>query len=51
VRGNHVYLDLAYQFGTNSDSYLPYTTVNAVQQLVERRFTTGNVVATLGFKF
>ena len=51
LRGNHVYLDLAYRFGTTNDSFLPYTTDNQIQQLVERRFSSGNLVATLGFKF
>jgi len=51
LRGDVFFLDLGYQYSVNSDGYIPYTTINSIQQFVERKFSKSNIVATIGFKF
>ncbi len=50
VRGNKAFLDLAYNYSTQKEVYLPYVVSGAPNQLVDTNTKKGQVVLTIGFK-
>ncbi len=51
LRGKRVYLDIAYRFQQQSDTYSPYARVDAtLQPRVDERMRNGYALVTLGFK-
>lgn len=51
IRGNSMYLDLAYRFGSNSFTYQPYDGGALGSQKVDFTNHSGLAVMTLGFRF
>lgn len=52
MRERRFYLDVAYQYTRSSDIFAPYLVSSEYpQQVVNRTNNTGNLVATMGFKF
>ena len=50
VRGNKVFLDLAVQYNSEKERYLPYLIENAPVQSVENKINRTQLLATVGFK-
>ncbi len=51
LRGENVFLDLAFRRVVNDTDYTPYTTTDAAQPFVSLKETKSRIMATVGFKF
>ena len=50
IRGNKAFFDLAYNYSSQKELYLPYAVSGAPNQLVDTNTKKGQFVATIGFK-
>lgn len=51
LRGDHIYMDIAYVYTTMDDSYLLYTPMNVDERSPELERTMANIMLTFGVKF